>query len=326
MDEFGLIAKYLKPLAKAPGAFGLADDAAAIAVPAGNELIITKDAILADVHFLATDPLDLVAKKLMRVNISDLAAKGARPLGYLLACCWPKSTKEADVAAFARGLAEDQSAYGLSLLGGDTTPTPGPLTLSLTALGLCPRGQMVHRSGARPGDRVFVTGTIGDAGLGLKIAQGEKLGLGEADAEYLIGRYRLPEPRLEFALAARSLMLASIDVSDGLIMDAGHIAETSGARIRIDAAKLPLSPAAAAWIDSGGAPAFLATAGDDYEICFTAPPAAVPRLMGIAAKSKTQLTEIGEVIGGSGVTFIDGDGREIAVPKPQPTYFRAGPF
>src|SRR5262249_25554290 len=144
MDEFGIIAKYLKPLATAPGAFHLADDAAAIAVPPGNELVVTKDAILAGVHFLESDPLDLVAKKLMRVNISDLAAKGARPFGYLLACCWPKATTEADVASFARGLLEDQSVYELSLLGGDTTPTPGPLTLSMTAFGCIPRGQMVH--------------------------------------------------------------------------------------------------------------------------------------------------------------------------------------
>ncbi|MFZ1990066.1 MAG: thiamine-phosphate kinase [Alphaproteobacteria bacterium] len=326
MDEFGLIAKYLKPLAKAPGAFGLADDAATVAVPPGNELVITKDAILAGVHFLETDPLDLVAKKLMRVNISDLAAKGARPLGYLLACCWPKSTKEADVAAFARGLAEDQSVFELNLLGGDTTPTPGPLTLSMTALGLVPRGQMVHRAGARAGDRIFVTGTIGDAGLGLKVAQGEKTGISEADSKFLLGRYRLPEPRLEFGLAARTSMLASIDVSDGLIMDAGHIAETSGVGIRIEAAKLPLSSAAASWIKGGGAPLFLATCGDDYEICFTAPAGSAPKLMEIAEKTKTKLTEIGEVIPGAGVQFIGRDGREIAVPKLEPTYFRAGPF
>lgn len=326
MDEFGIIAKYLKPLAKAPGALGLADDAAVIAVPSGNELIVTNDAIVAGVHFLDGDPLDLVAKKLMRVNISDLAAKGARPLGYLLACCWPKETKEADVAQFARGLAEDQSVYELSLLGGDTTPTPGRLTLSLTALGLVPRGQMVHRSGARPGDKVFVTGTIGDAGLGLKIARGEKLGLGEADAKYLLGRYRLPQPRLEFGLAARPLMLASIDISDGLIMDAGHIAESSGVRIRIEAGRLPLSAPAAAWLKDGGSPAFLVTSGDDYEICFTAPPASGPRLIEIAERAKTRLTQIGEVIGGSGVALIGHNGQEITVPKPEPNYFRAGPF
>ncbi|HXZ69207.1 MAG TPA: thiamine-phosphate kinase, partial [Alphaproteobacteria bacterium] len=305
---------------------GLANDAATIAVPPGNELVVTKDVILAGVHFLETDPLDLVAKKLIRVNVSDLAAKGARPLGYLLACCWPKSTKEAQVAAFTRGLAEDQSVYELSLLGGDTTPTPGPLSLSMTALGLCPRGQMVHRAGARAGDLVFVTGTIGDAGLGLKIAQGEKLGVSEADAKFLLSRYRLPEPRVEFGVAARSVILASIDVSDGLVVDAGHIAEESGVGIRIEAAKLPLSSAAASWIKAGGTPLFLATCGDDYEICFTAPAGSALKLMEIAEKTKTKLTGIGEVIPGAGVQFIGRDGREIIVPKPEPTYFRAGPF
>ena len=326
MDEFGIIAKYLKPLARTPGALGLSDDAAQVAIPPGNELVITKDAILAGVHFLETDPLDLVAKKLMRVNISDLAAKGARPFGYFLACCWPKETRETDVADFARGLAEDQSVYGLSLLGGDTTPTPGPLTLSMTALGLIPRGQMVHRSGARPGDRVFVTGTIGDAGLGLKVARGERLGLSEADLNYLLGRYRLPAPRLEFGLGARTLMLASIDVSDGLIMDAKHIGETSGVGMRVEAEKLPRSPAADGWIKRGGSPTVLATAGDDYELCFTAPSASISQLRAVAEKTKTRLTEIGEVLRGSGVAFIGADGREIAVPAPEPTYFRAGPF
>jgi thiamine-monophosphate kinase len=320
MDEFGLIAKYLKPLAKAAGAFELADDVASVAVPAGQELLLTKDAIIAGVHFLAGDPLDLVARKLIRVNVSDLAAKGAQPLGYLLACCWPRATSEAHIALFARGLAEDQAVYGISLLGGDTTVGDGPLMLSLTALGIVGRGKMVHRSGARPGDKVLVTGTIGDAGLGLKIAKGERLDASEDDAAFLAGRYRLPEPRLGFGLAAAGLMMASIDVSDGLIADAGHIAEGSGVALHIEAAKLPLSLAAQRWIRNGGDIGFLATCGDDYEICFTAAAASMARLEAIAVKTGTQITEVGEVRAGAGAHLWDTE-REISPPHSGYSHF-----
>jgi len=316
MDEFGLIAKYLKPLAAgAPGAFGLEDDAAAITVPPGNELILTKDAIVAGVHFLASDSLDLVAKKLIRVNVSDLAAKGARPIGYLLACCWPRATREADIELFAQGLAEDQALYGLSLLGGDTTVSDGPLVLSLTALGSVAVGKMVHRKGARMGDRVLVTGTLGDAGLGLRIARGETWGAGAADEAFLLRRYRLPEPRLAFGLAANELMRSAIDISDGLIADAGHIADASQAGLRLYAARLPLSSAAAGWIRLGGDIAFLATCGDDYEICFTAPAQSMAALEAQAARSGTRLTEIGEVVAGAGVQLIGPSGQELAVSR-----------
>jgi thiamine-monophosphate kinase len=311
MDEFGLIARYFRPLA-APGALDLADDAATLSLATGEELVLTKDAIVAGIHFLATDPLDYVARKLLRANLSDLAAKGARPAGYLLACCWPKGTTEDSIALFARGLAHDQDVYGIKLLGGDTTATDGPLTLSLTALGIVPHGKMVHRSSARAGDKVFVTGTIGDAGLGLKVAHGEAIGTSEASA-YLLQRYRLPEPRLAFGMAARGCLLSAIDVSDGLIADAGHIAKTSGVSIILEAAKLPLSAAAKGWLSRGGSPAFLATCGDDYEICFTASPRAEADLQRLATKTNTQVTEIGRVDTGQGVRFVAADGAEIPV-------------
>jgi thiamine-monophosphate kinase len=311
MNEFELIAKYFKPLAAAPGAFGLEDDAAVLSIPEGEELVLTKDAIVSGVHFLADDPMDLVAKKLLRVNISDLAAKGAKPLGYLLACCWPKGTPERQLALFAAGLAEDQAAYGISLLGGDTTRGDSALVFSLTALGTVARGKIVRRLGAKLGDKVFVTGTIGDAGLGLKLARGKTLGLGEAEAQALLMRYRLPEPRLAFALAARALMSAAIDVSDGLLADAGHIGEASDVLLRLDLARLPVRAGAQAWLEQGGDPVFLATAGDDYELCFTAPADAGPALAEIAATTGTRLTELGEVVAGKGAVLIGEDGQEL---------------
>ena len=311
MNEFELIAKYFAPLA-AQGALDLKDDAAVLSIPTGDELVITKDAMVAGVHFLPSDPLDLVARKLLRVNLSDLAAKGARPAGYLLACCWPKDTSEQNIASFARGLADDQGNYGIRLLGGDTTVTDGPLTFSLTALGTVQHGKMVHRSGARPGDRLFVTGTIGDAGLGLKIARGESIGTTTEESTALVRCYELPEPRLAYGIAARELMLAAIDVSDGLLADAGHIATTSRVSIVIEAHKLPLSDATRGWLARGGSIGFLATCGDDYEICFTASGNAVPELQRAAACTDTLLTEIGRVEAGQGVRLIGSDGTEIS--------------
>jgi thiamine-monophosphate kinase len=322
MNEFDLIAKYFRPLAeRAPGAFQLLDDAAAVVVPAGEELILTTDAIIAGTHFLAGDPIDSVAKKLLRVNVSDLAAKGARPLGYLLACMWPQGTPEQTIAGFAAALGEDQARYGLSLFGGDTTSTAGPLAFTLTALGLAPQGRMIKRAGARAGDLVFVTGTIGDAYLGLRAAAGELEHASSAHNTFLVSRYRLPEPPLAFMLAARDLIHAAIDVSDGLVADAGHIAQASGVAIAIDAARLPLSDAASSWIAAGGELALLATGGDDYEVCFTAPAATAPALEDVAQASATRLSIIGRVSAGHGVALHGADGREIPLPRTGYTHF-----
>jgi thiamine-monophosphate kinase len=315
MNEFALIAKYFRPLATSPGAFALEDDAAAITVPAGDELIITADAIIEGTHFLSQDPIASVAKKLLRVNLSDLAAKGARPLGYLLACLWRRGTAEAAIAEFARGLGEDQAHYGLALLGGDTTASDGPTAFSLTALGLAAKGEMIRRSGARPGDAVFLTGTLGDAGLGLRVLQGETIAGDKMHHGFLTQRFRLPEPRLAFMLAAREHIHSAIDVSDGLMADAGHIAETSGARLVIEVQPLPVSAAAAAWLAAGGERAVLATAGDDYEVCFTAPSTKAPALRAAADASHTRLTEVGHVEAGNGAVLVGEDGREIPLAR-----------
>jgi thiamine-monophosphate kinase len=265
-DEFETIARLLRPLTRgAPEALGLLDDAAVLAGRPGFDLVITKDALVEGVHFLPGDPLDLVARKLLRVNLSDLAAKAAEPFGYLLAIAWPKG---ADREAFARGLAEDGEAFGLALLGGDTVATPGPLTASVTMLGWVPDGGMVKRSGARPGDLLAVSGVIGDGWLGLKAAKGEIEDAGLAD------RYRLPRPRLDLREALRGAHAAA-DVSDGLLADAGHVALASGCGVHIDLERLPLSAPARRWLDSQAdaeaALLALASGGDDYEIVCAAP-------------------------------------------------------
>lgn len=231
--EFERIRRYFAPLA-APGGLELTDDAALVDCRAGYRLVVTADAVVAGVHFLPDDPPDLVAKKLLRVNLSDLAAMGARPLYYLLTTALPASLGVEWVSEFARGLGEDQQLYAVALLGGDLVSTPGPATLSLTAIGEAAAGAEIRRSGARVGDMVWVSGTIGDAYLGLGALRG---GFRELSAEHraaLIRRFRLPEPRVALGPALAGLAHAMIDVSDGLVADLRHICETSGVAAAIE--------------------------------------------------------------------------------------------
>ena len=282
--EFALIARHFRPLA-GPGALDLQDDAAVLAPPVGRELVITVDAMVAGVHFLPDDPPDLVGRKLLRVNLSDLAAKGATPIGYLMTVSTPRDTPDAWFAGFAAGLAQDQREYGVVLLGGDTTSTPGPISLSLTILGHVAPGQAVHRAGAMPGDGIWVTGTIGDGALGLAVARGKL----QDPSGYLLSRYRLPQPRIGFAITG--IASAGMDVSDGLVQDLGHICRASGVAAEIDEVLVPLSPPARL-----AGPEWLATCltgGDDYELLLAVPPRCEGALRLAAAASGIAVTRIG---------------------------------
>ena len=312
VDEFDWIAQCLRPLtAGVPEAFDLTDDAAAIPSRPGYDLIVSKDAIVAGVHFLPGDPPELIARKLLRVNLSDLAAKGAEPDGYFLAIAWPAAFGWPERRAFAAGLAVDQAEFGLRLFGGDTVATPGPLTASVTILGWAPAGRMVRRSGARPGDRLLVTGTIGDGWLGLRAARGEALGVDTAQAAWLADRYRLPRPRGALRSALVKGARAAADVSDGLIADSGHIAQASGVGLELDLARLPISRAASAWLDmqpdEAAARLSLATGGDDYEIVCAAPPAAAKGMIAAASGVGVALTDIGQIVAGGAVAVRFGD-------------------
>jgi len=261
--EFSLIARHFRPLA-GPGSLDLRDDAALLTPPAGQQLVLTADAMVAGVHFLPDDPPDRIGQKLLRVNLSDLAAKGATPLGYLMTVSTPRSTSDAWYAGFAAGLMRDQATYGCTLLGGDTTSTPGPISLSLTAIGHVAPGMAVHRFGASAGDGIWVTGTIGDGALGLQVALGKL-----ADSTgFLLDRYRLPRPRV--GLRIGGIASAGMDISDGLIQDLGHMCRASGVRARIDAELVPMSEAARVagpdWLETR------LTGGDDYELLLAVPP------------------------------------------------------
>lgn len=307
MDEFGIIAKYFAPLA-GEGAFGLKDDAALLPAWPGHDLVITTDAIAEGVDFFGFDPPGTIAQKALRVNLSDLAAKGAQPAHYLLNLSLPHTVTPDWLAAFADGLARDQQQFGITLLGGDTGATDGALAIAVTAFGFVPQGAMVKRSGARVGDTVYVTGTIGDSGGGLAIFKREKHSLNDADRDALIARYRVPQPPAALAPTLRGIATASVDISDGLVADLGHLASASGVRIIIDGEKVPLSaPLKALWGENALLRAV--AAGDDYQIAFTA----APGLEG-------PFTAIGRVEAGQGVCLTM-NGVEIAVPKPGYKHF-----
>ena len=301
MDEFDIIARYFAPLA-GESAFGLKDDAALLPARAGHDLVVTTDTISEGVDFFAFDPPDTIAQKALRVNLSDLAAKGAEPAAYLLNLTLPHTVTEDWLTAFAAGLARDQKAFGISLLGGDTSAGEGPSSIAVTAFGFVPQGKMVRRSGARVGDAVYVTGTIGDSGGGLAIFKREKHALPDTDRDYLTARYRVPQPPVGFAAQLRDIAHASVDVSDGLMADLGHIASASSVRAIVEGDRVPISSSLRTlW----GEDALLraVTAGDDYQIAFTAP-------SGLSGP----FTAIGQVVAGNGVNLtLRGD--DIAIPK-----------
>ena len=306
-EEFVRIARHFRPLA-GPGGLDLADDAALLQPEPGQELVLTCDAMVGGVHFLPDDPPGLVARKLLRVNLSDLAAKGAAPLGYLLTVSVPRATEDAWFAAFAGGLAEDQARFGVSLLGGDTTTTPGPISLSLTAVGLVAAGTAIRRRGARAGDGVWVTGTIGDGALGLAVAQGRL----EDATGHLLRRYRLPEPRLGLALAG--IASAGMDVSDGLVQDLGHLCRAGDLAAEIEVALVPLSPAARQagpeWLPQclGG--------GDDYELLLAVPPDREAALLEQTRRAGMAVTRIGRFLREEPRVFVrSADGSEMRLPR-----------
>ena len=309
--EFALIARHFLPLA-GPGALGLADDAALLDPPPGRQLVLAADAMVAGVHFLPDDPPETIGRKLLRVNLSDLAAMGAAPLGYLMTTALPRDLPKGWLSGFVAGLAADQARFGLSVLGGDTVSIPGPVSLSLTILGSVAPGTALRRAGARPGDGLWVSGTIGDGALGLRVLQGR---LPADAAGHLARRYRLPEPRLALGAALAGLARAAMDVSDGLVQDCGHLCRASGCGALIEAARIPLSPAALALVTAD--PALLPlvlTGGDDYELLFAAPPGA--GIEALAAAAGTPVTRIGEFTEGPAeVRVMDAEGAPVALPS-----------
>ncbi|HSP50626.1 MAG TPA: thiamine-phosphate kinase [Pseudolabrys sp.] len=320
--EDRLIARFFQPIATHPGALGLSDDAAFIKPPPGCDLVLKTDAIIGGVHFFTDDAARDVARKALRVNLSDLAAKGAAPLGFLLALALPKEVGDDWLAGFAEGLCGDAVLFGCPLFGGDTDRTPGPVTVSIAMFGSVPEGTMVRRAGAKAGDRVFVSGTIGDAALGLALRKGASWKLSDAQRQHLFSRYLLPQPRNALAEAVRSHASAAMDVSDGLAGDFAKLCRASQVAAEIEVARMPLSDAAKSVLTTE--PDMLETAltgGDDYEIVCTVPARQAASFRAAVQAAKVAVTEIGEIKAGEGARFLGSSGQALAFKRASFSHF-----
>ena len=323
--EERLIGRYFRPLATTPGAFALGDDAAVLTPPPGCDLVLSTDGVIAGVHFLAEDPPDSIARKALRMNLSDLAAKGATPVGFLLSIALPAETQDSWVAAFAAGLGQDIAYYACPLLGGDTDRTPGPLSVSIAAFGTVPHGRMVRRATAKLGNIIVVTGTIGDAALGVLLHReaslAERWQLSAASRTHLRDRYLLPQPRNVLAEALRHNASAAMDVSDGLVGDLAKLCRASGVAAEIDVASVPLSDAAREALSADAKLIErILTGGDDYEILATLSPANFSAFRAAAAQAGVAVTQIGQVTSGQGVLFRR-DGKVLSFARPAYTHF-----
>jgi thiamine-monophosphate kinase len=319
--EEALIAEYWAPLAAGyAGAYGLKDDCASIAAPPGEEIVVTTDAVIAGVHFFADEDPGAIGWKALAVNISDLIAKGATPLAYVMDVALPAFDRDF-LRRFADGLRQAQEAFGCHLIGGDTDRTPGPLSVTITAFGTCPAGRMVRRATARPGDHVYVSGTIGAAALGLALRRDPDLARGcglDGDAvRYLDARFSRPQPPLGIIAALRSHASAAMDISDGLMKDADRLCRASGVGARIEVATVPL-PDAARYAIAGGVASIeaLLSGGEDYEVLATVPPKTSAQFERDAAAAGVRVSRIGIVTEGpSGAVAVDAGGEPLAFSK-----------
>ena len=323
--EERLIARHFGPLASAPGALGLGDDAAVVTPPPGCDLVLTTDGVIAGVHFFPDDPPGDVARKVLRMNLSDLAGKGATPLGFLMSIALPASVDEAWLAGFAAGLGDDANTYKCPLLGGDTDRTPGPVAVSITAFGSVPTGAMVRRATAKAGECVVVTGTIGDAALGLMLRRdpdrARRWGLSDVMAAHLRDRYALPQPRVALCEAVLHFASAAMDISDGLAGDLAKLCRASGVAADVTVAAVPLSEAARAAI--AAEPGLLETAltgGDDYEVLATLPQARLTAFAETARQAGVAVTVIGGITPGQGARFLQ-NGHALAFARPAYSHF-----
>ncbi|MDQ7019640.1 MAG: thiamine-phosphate kinase [Robiginitomaculum sp.] len=302
--EFAFIAALAAKAAKTPEALGLGDDGAVLWMGDGRKLVLVADMLQAGIHALGDAAPAQIACKALRTNLSDLAAMGAQPAFYLSTLCWPKNTDAAQKQTLITALAEEQERFGISLIGGDTIGGVGPFTISITMLGWA-RGPLLRRAGAQVGDDIWVSGTIGDGVLGLGVAQGFISVAQEADAQFLRRRYEYPDPRLSLGIKLASLAHCAIDVSDGLIADAAHLAAAANVCLCLDPDRVPLSEAARGWLgreaDRENALETLMAGGDDYELLFTVPVAERALVKEISQDIGLPLGRIGQVIAGQGV-------------------------
>lgn len=304
-DEFDLIARFFAPLA-GPEGLGLKDDAALLRVPAGEELVLSKDVLVADTHFFADDDPSSIGFKAVSVNVSDLAAKGASPKYYLLGLSLPKTATLDWLEGFASGLKSAQDHYGIRLVGGDTTATNGPVTISITAVGVVPEGDMILRSGAKPGDAVMVTGALGDAAFALQALTGADIEIEGACFE----RFYRPQARSDVGVQLRGIATAAADVSDGLLADMGHICMASGVGAKLYEDRLPVSIAVTNCLTKRPElKPLIWSGGDDYELLFTVPVEKIAAITNTLEDAGIRVSRIGDVVEGKTVELVDSSGK-----------------
>ena len=306
LGEFNLIAEYFAPLATAPGALGLLDDGAVLTIHPDQELITTTDMLISGVHFLENAEPEEIATRLLAVNVSDLAAMGATPMGYLLVTALTAKQDNDWLSRFAQRLEKDQIRFGMVLYGGDTVATPGPLSLTLTAFGTVPKGQALKRSSATIGDQIYVSGTLGDSALGLMALREELPIIDAAHRDFLINRFQAPQPRVNLGQSMREIARGVADISDGFIADLNHICEASQVGAKVFADDLPLSDAAKAVIALE--PSYLSTiltGGDDYELVFMAPSESQAQIDQLSTSLDVKLSRIGVITEGKEISIFD---------------------
>ena len=321
--EFQLISELFAPLAaNAWGALGLGDDACLVRPDPGFHLVVTADALIAGVHFLRDDPPETVGRKLLRVNLSDLAAMGAHPIGYVLTVILGAEHRGEWMDAFVAGLRADQEEFGLDLLGGDTVATPGPSTFCITAFGQARQDAVLRRNGARAGDSIYISGTIGDGGFGLLALRDELPDLDQKDRDALVRRYRLPIPRLQLGQCLSHIASAAIDISDGLIADLEHVCDSSGAGAEIVASQVPMTEAVASAVRSmPQLRSRVLSGGDDYELLVTIPPHCRPVAERLAIDAGTPIRQIGGIVDTPGVRCVGDDGSILEIQSGGYTHF-----
>lgn len=320
--ETGIIENYFTPLSDdTEGAFGLLDDAGKIRPPDGQEVVLTTDTIVSGIHYLDDAAPEDIGYKALAVNVSDLCAKGADPAVYLLSLALPSNPDPDWLQALSDGFGAAQDDFSCGLLGGDTVHTTGPVVITVTAAGFVPEGGMVHRFSANESDHVYVTGTIGDAALGLALLSGETARLegmlGSAHSEFLKSRYWRPAPRVDAIAIVRTYASACMDISDGLAGDFGKMCASSGMGGVIQAGRIPLSPAAAACVHED--PVWLKTilsGGDDYELLLTVPPEHTEALELACSSAGVDVTCIGHICAaGEAVTMLDEDKEPVQLDR-----------
>ena len=317
MNEFEFIASQLKPLASAfTGALNLGDDAAVLTPEKGQEFVVTTDALTAGVHFFAKDPPHLIAQKCLRVNLSDIAAMGAAPYCYSLALMLPEQTSQGWLSEFCDGLRADQDDHNVHLSGGDTTSTNGPLSVAITMIGTVPAGKALKRSTARIDDDIWVTGTIGDAAMGLQALKGALPTIDAAARHSLVRRYHVPQPRNRIAPTLRNVATSAIDISDGLAADLGHICEASGVSAQISASKIPVSDHVLSLLNTSDVTLeALLRGGDDYELLFTANPKRNREVNMLSSEFNLKISKIGTVTTDLESVLINQDGTMLTLSR-----------